>query len=623
MHFICRSFSGNSESKSWSRYWENDPDDPILKSTKGHLFALININSTEEKELNSIGHDINYEFNQTYFNSENNLDILTNLSQSIDSIVKNPLYSDYKIDFITAVILNDQLHLSILGDCKVIFKRHDQISILLNGLEDKVENLTGPIKNKDRIFLLTNSFFEKITWQKIKQFLSDPKIQNIEENFLSAIYALPSTIDDLQSNLAAAFIEIESEDQEILVAEDNNKPVVSETIVTVEKPNFNFSKIFQFFKKFKKNNSIFVSHHETKETDKRKKISLLLGIILIIGLFFSIFFGYKKNKAQKIENQYQNLKTEIETQIENINKTKSLSLDSAREAATIAQTTIEKMVALKIHQDQIEIYNSQLETILSQTGSPESFVPDFLYDTSNIVSNPQFQKLIFSDNKIYLLDSENGRIDYFDINNKSTKSVLISEKIKSAVNFTLDKTSLYLINKEAISLVEKTDITTKISLADINPTDFKFWNGAAYVLDSGNQTIWKFNPNSSGFSKAQNWLKNDAKLDLGATSLSINGKVWVLHQNGSVVPCLSGVKSEFKPSQDSQFTKTNNLDVTLEKELLTFVDNDNIIYLYQKTGELLSKFNLGDLKIKDITFNEVSSSIYILCSDQKIYFIKF
>jgi hypothetical protein len=630
MHFICRSFSGNSESKSWSRYWENDPDDPSLKSTKGHLFALININSPEEKDLSSIGHDISFEFNQNYFNSENDLDILTNLSQSVDSIIKNPLYTDYKIDFMAVVVVNDQLYLATFGESKIVFKRQDGISILLDSFDSKIETLTGSIKNQDRIFLLTNSFFEKITWKKIKQFLSDPKVENIEENFLSAIYSL-----DDQKNLAAAFIEIESEDEQIpVVVEDNDQsvssepvnlePIVPESTPVIKKSKFNFSKIFQIFKKIKKDNSVFVSHHQTKEVDKRKKISLLIGLLLIIGLSLSIYCGFRKNKNQKIENQYQTLKVEIEIQIENINKTKNLSLDSAREAAIVAQETIEKLIALKVHQGEIENYNAQLKTILSQTGSSKNFAPDFLYDTNNIVSNPKFQKLIFNDNKIYLLDSQNGRIDYFDINNKSTKSLLISEKIKSTINFALDKTNLYLINKEEISLIEKKDITKKITLTDINPLDFKFWNGAAYVLDSTNKTIWKFNPNAAtDFSDAQNWLKNDTKLDSDAVSLAINGKIWILYKDGSIVPYSSGVKSEFKPSQDSEFTKTNNLDVTLEKELLIFIDNGNTIYLYQKTGELLSKYNLGDLKIEDIAFNEANNSIYILCSDQKIYFIKF
>ncbi|MDD2225337.1 MAG: hypothetical protein PHP97_04245 [Candidatus Shapirobacteria bacterium] len=607
MHFICRSFSGNSESNSWSRYWENDPDDPFLKSTKGHLFALINISSDEEKELNSIGHDINFEFNQNYFNSENNLDILNNLQQSINSIVKNPLYSDYQIDFSLAVILNNQLFLATFGNSKVILKRQNQISLLLNNSGNQIETLTGQIENQDRIFLLTNSFFEKITWQKIKLFLSDPKIENVEENFLSAIFSLKD-----QKDLAAALIEIEEDYQ------DDQDLTINPTI-NIEKPNFNFSKISQIITDHKKDSSVFISHHEIKEVGKRKKISLLLGIILIIGLSCSIYFGLQKNKTQKTEKQYQELKTEIVSQIENINQTKNLSLDSASEAATVAQNTIEKMVALKIHQDEIENFNSQLKTILSQTGSSESYVPDFFYDTSNIVSNPQFKKIIFNDNKIYLLDSINGRIDYLDVDSKSTKSVLISEKIKSAINLTLDKTNLYLMNQDNISLVDKSDVTSKISLVDVKPTDFKFWNGSAYVVDSENQTIWKFTPNSSGFSKAQNWLKNDAKLDLGAISLSINGKIWVLHQNGTVVPYLSGVKEDFTPSQTSQFIKTDNLDVTQEKELLSFVDNDNTIYLYQKSGELLSKYNLGQLKVSDIAFDEKNNVLYILGTDQKIY----
>jgi len=623
MHFICRSFSGNSESKSWSRYWENDPDDIALKSTKGHLFALININSDENKDLSSIGHDISYEFNQAYFNFENNSDILINLDQSINFIVKNPLYSNYKIDLITAVVLENQLYLAAFGESKVIFKRQEKISILLNTQDNQIETLTGPIENQDRLFLLTNIFFEKITWSKIKNFLSEPKIQDIEENFLSAIYSLPLS-DNYQSNLAAAFIEIESNDQELLNTQNSDKLNTFNQTTNIKKNNFNLFKIFTLLNKFKKDKSVFISHHETKETSKRKKISLLIGIVLILVLFFSIYSGYQKNRKQKTENEYQTLKTEIENQIDNINKIKSLSLDDAREAATVAQKTIEKMLFLKINQDQTELFNNQLKNILSQTGSSKNSSHNFLFDTNTIISNPQFQKMIFNDNKIYLLDPQNGRIDYFNIDTKLAKSILISEKIKSSINFAIDKNNIYLMNQNEITLIEKNNLTSKIKFENIDPIDFKLWNSAVYVLDNNNRAIWKFNPNAAtGFSKAQNWLKNDAKLDLNSQSLSINGKIWVLYQNGIVTPYLTGVKDIFRPSQESQFIKTDHLDVTLEKELLSFVDNENTIYIYQKTGELLKKFNLGNLKINDIAFNESNNSIYILCSDQKIYFIKF
>lgn len=592
MHFTCRSFSGNSESKSWSRYWENDPDDPFLKSSKGHLFALVNISSNDDKELNSIGHDINFEFNQNYFNPENKLDTLSNLQQSINSVIKNPLYSSYKIDFTAVIILDQKIFIAATGDTKIILKRQNQISILLNNPLNQIDTLTGTIQNHDRLFLLTNSFFEKISWQKIKLFLSDEKIETIEENFLSSIFSL---VD--QRDLAAALIEIESDETEFTPPSPIN---------TFQKPQ-----------------SVFISHHLTKEVGKRRKLIAVIGIILLIILSVSFYFGRRKTISQKTEAQYQQLKTEIDTQIENINKTKSLNLDSAREIANNAQSIITQMSTLKIHTDEVQNYSSQLTSILSQTGSSESYNPDTFYDTSNIASNLQFEKIIFNDNKIYLLDPTNGRIDYINVETKSTKSVLKSEKIKNALNFALDKTNFYLMNKEGINLIGKDDISNKITFENISPTDFKFWNGSAYVLDSTNQTIWKYTPNSTGFSDAQNWLKNDAKLNLGAISISINGKIWILYQNGTVVPYLSGVKDSFTPNQTSQFTQTDSIDVTQEKELLSFVDNKNTIYLYQKSGELLKKFNLGDLNIKDITFNEAANLIYVLCSDQKIYSIKF
>jgi hypothetical protein len=93
----------------------------------------------------------------------------------------------------------------------------------------------------------------------------------------------------------------------------------------------------------------------------------------------------------------------------------------------------------------------------------------------------------------------------------------------------------------------------------------------------------------------------------------------VLYQNGTVSPFLSGSKDSFTPSQSSQFTKADNIIVTQEKELLSFVDNNNIIYLYQKTGELLKKFNFGEFKINSIAFDEKNNFIYILGVDQKLY----
>ena len=614
MHFTCRSFSANSESPSWSRFWENESDDSTIKSTKGHLFGLINLNSGDNKDLNSIGHDISYELNQIYFNSETTTDTLNNLQQAINSVTQNPLYADYQIDLLIAVVLNNQLYLAITGDCQVILKRHDQISLLLSGAYGQTEILSGPIQNQDRIFLLTNSFFEKITWVKIKQYLSDPKIQNVEENFLSAIYSLND-----QKDLAAAFIETEVEEN-LVVTEDNNQTTVFEPIINIAQQKSNF---LSLFKKNKKTDSVFVVNHQTNELNKRKKFSIITISLLLIILVSSVYFGHQKNQSNKNEQQYQQLKSQLEDQINKINQTKTLNFDSATSIANEAQKTLSQILALNLHPDEIEKYNSELKNFLSQTGSSTNFTPDFVYDVSQIVNQSQFKKIIFNNNQLYLFDPTNGRLDSFNPKNQSTKNLISSPKLKTATNFVFDNTNLYILSPEGISLLEKNSLTSKIKFDKLSATDFKFWNGAAYVLDSTNQSIWKFTPNSTGFSKAQSWLKNNDKLDTNSTSLSIDGKIWVLAQNGLISSYLSGVKNEFNPNQNPQYSNTDHLNVAPNKDILAFSDNGNIVYLFQKSGELLSKFNLGELKINDLTVDEASNLIYLLGLDQKIYSIKF
>jgi hypothetical protein len=140
-----------------------------------------------------------------------------------------------------------------------------------------------------------------------------------------------------------------------------------------------------------------------------------------------------------------------------------------------------------------------------------------------------------------------------------------------------------------------------------------------YIVDNSNQSIWKFVPNSSGFSAPQNWLKDGTKLNIGSNSLSIDGKVWILSESGQITPYLSGVKDNFRTKQTTSFSKASLLNTDADSDFLAFVDDSKFIYVYKKTGELNSKFNLSKFKIVDLTIDSVNKTIYFLASDQKIY----
>ena len=612
MHFICRSFIGKNNPTCWSQYWENEPDDE-LKLTKGHLFGLINLKNNQADESVTIGHDIIAEINQLYF-SQNQDDINLSLKNSLNILSQNPIFLNYQIELVLVVVQNNHVFLATLGTNSCILQRNSQISLIVSGKSNQVILSHGPILDNDRLLLTSSKFVDTITWEKIKTILVDTKIQNIEENFMSLLY---STSD--QNQISAVLIECHQDNQDIVtktetqtLVEDNNVPPVEPPSPIPTPPLYP-----------QKPDSIYVHHQSNFKVSRRKKTQLIIAIILIIGLCISIYYGNQKNKSIKAESSFNSLKTELEQKLNNINTIKGLDLDAASQVAKEAKDIANQMSKLNVHQQEISQYQSQIDTILSQTGSDDNFSPQMVQDTSFIVSQPQFSQLYFSNNNLYLLDSTKGRVDVFNPQNKSNQNLIISDAIKSATNLLFSNDNAYLFKENKLSLIEKNNLLPKFDFSSLDTplsiTDIDFWNGSLYVLDNQNQSIWKLTPNSSSFSSPQKWLKNDSKLEIGANSLAIDGQIWVLNHSGQINLYTSGVKDKFDQKQKNNFTKTFSLITSPDSDFIVFNDNSQFIYVYKKNGEFSSKYNLSKFKIIDLAFDSNNKIIYFLSSDQKIY----
>jgi len=628
MHFICRSFIGKSEGGFWSRYWENESDDASIKFSKGHLFALVNLHSSIDQDLNALGHSLITEFNQNYFESNPQAFIPNSLAQSLETILSNPTFSTIEIDLVAVVVINHQLYSFCFGNTKLILKRHQQISILIDNFNQVPQVINGTIDDHDRLLLSSGEFFQQIGWDNIKTFISDPKIQSLEENFLSSLYSLND-----QKFVSAAFIQADYDDEEITSSLDQviiptPEPNLSQNnFSTTPKKSF-LSSLFPFFKgnTGSSGKGLFVSSSQSKQQFRRSYLKILFCIISFLALSLSLFFGIRQSQIKKSENSYQKLKVELDAKIENINQLKSLNFDDAKTVAQSAKEIVIKMAELKVNSEEVYLYQQKIDQFLAQTGEESSPQASF-YDLTKINKDANYSSFIFQDQKLYLLDHTNGRLDSLIISSKADQPISADAKLKSALDFTLTDSKFYLLFSDNISLLDKNTITSKIKFADssdnITPTAFDIWNSAIYVLDSTNQSVLKFNPNSTGFSKAQTWLKDSQKTAANTNSISIDSQIWVLSSAGQVTPYLSGKKESFTLNQTQNFINTTNLTVAPDGDYLAFVDNQQIVYVVKKTGELILKSNLGKIKIADITLDSANKLLYVLGQDQKIYSLNF
>lgn len=635
MHFSCRTFIGTPSPDFWSQYWENEPDDFSLVAKRGHLFGLISLYQTSSSsDLKQIGRQIIEDIDSAYF-SDNQLDlsIPLALTQSLEQTLSTHRDQDYQISLQICVIYQSTAYFIIYDSGHISLCRSLQVSSLVNTSQiENLEVISGPVQDGDKILLSTSAFIEKISWDQIKNTLVEAKIQTIEEDFLSRLYS-----QDDQSKLAAALIQVhtdESDDltHQILTTPEPVQPeishpsTVSRSFKLPSKTAF-FSQIKNIISQVSQPRPLYATSPSSPQAEKRKKINLIIAIVLLVALAFSSIFAFQKNQAEQKESRYQTTKLELQNKIKEAQTIKNLDLNSAQEFAREAQKILDEMKKLELYPQETDTFQTEINNLLSQTGSAQAFQPESFYNTTIINKQAKYRRLYLSDTTLYLLDIQNHRLDSLDITNKSTKNITQDDDLSKVLYFAKDLDNYFFISSDTLYQLTENKLISKVDLADINPglsvSDFAFWNSSAYILDSANNTIWRLPPSASGFSTPTEWLKDNQTLPYNPVSIAINGKIWILSQSGQIVPYLQGIKNDYDNPLSESFSSANHLVTTLETDILAFSTADNQIFILNKQGQSIAKYNFDKLEISDLAIDEAGNRLFVLCSDQNIYQLAF
>lgn len=613
MHFTCRSFIGISSGQNfWSQYWENEPDDATSRGSRGHLFGLISLSADEDP--GKTGHDIIAEVNQVYFSDTTSLP-LSALEQTLKTVTENPLYQLDSLSLVLAAVIDHSLYLAVYDTGHVFLVRGSQFAHLVAGKTGQVVTLSGPVRAQDKIFLLNQNFLENFTLEKVKVLLAPHEIEAIEESALSHLHSLSD-----QTGLAAALIQVQA-DEDDNISNSPSDTFEPSPVTPPPVPQPRPQRRFSLFSR-RRRQGVYVSPRQLNQLQQRKKINIALSIILLSALAVSCYFGFRKNQAHQAEVKYQRLKSQLEEKLATATTVRSLNLDSALEIAQEAQTVYDQLSALNLHPDETTAFESKISNILTTTGASQGSPSDSFYDLSLIVDDPSYSQIYLSGSTLYLLDSAQGRIDTLDVSDKSVGRVVESDKFQAITRLVEIDRQLFVLTDNGVYRVDGPRLSPQIDFADFDNqpqiVDFATWNSAIYLLDTANSTIWKVAPTASGYGTPQEWLKSGQNLPQDATSLAINGQIWVISSSGQVTPFDRGNRADFSQPSVSDITSADNLVTHPEFDFIIFSTANSVI-VYGKDGQAPSRYNFGDTGILDIGLDVSSSSLYILGSDQKLH----
>ncbi len=175
---------------------------------------------------------------------------------------------------------------------------------------------------------------------------------------------------------------------------------------------------------------------------------------------------------------------------------------------------------------------------------------------------------------------------------------------------------------------------TNVAMAENNDLGFVsgmyFYAGNLYLLDTASSQLWRYRPSGESYTfEPEPYFPTEISVNLSTVvDAAIDGNVWLLHPNGTILQYFSGAQELFTldfadpPFSEAVSIWANEAETT-GGHLYVADAASNRILIFNKEGRLLKQLMPGDHpgilnNLRDIYVDEISNYLYAL-TDQALY----
>jgi hypothetical protein len=373
----------------------------------------------------------------------------------------------------------------------------------------------------------------------------------------------------------------------------------------------------------------------TKILNFKKKILLAIAMLSLIAILINIQISSHTKKIEETNAIYQQLVADIEKKENQIEANLLYSNDKG------AQNLFSELSALlenfpkdtEAQKQQYEDFQAKLKDQLNKvrkaevTDSPEMIVdlrninPDAAPDNLNFVA--ESGNLYSADTKqksVYIIGIKDKTVTTVADLNAETASLSISAATSENTISYFNGTSIIELDAAANQL-KNLAITTTAVLNDFTAADS--YGGRFYIMNKTKNQIYRFAKSGNAYGSPVVW--NNESLDLSqASDIAIDGYVYIINNDGSIMRLLRGNKTEFSLEQIDPVLQAPALIKTNESSNFIYVGEpkEKRVVVYDKKGQFIIQYTSAAFdNLKDFSVDEKNKSIYVLSGD-KIYAIK-
>jgi hypothetical protein len=361
------------------------------------------------------------------------------------------------------------------------------------------------------------------------------------------------------------------------------------------------------------------------EPKKRSRKASFIGIVFLGLLGVSIYFGMNKREENLARQAYEPELAAAEHDYSEALELFPISESRARELILKSRATAVRLQDEGVEDERLTALINSISSNLGEVAGIYDSPASMFLDLTIVASGFDPKDLALSDGTIRVLDSAGKRLVGIEVENKRTDIIAGSEYLPDAL-----QTAAYADRSFVLSSDGVREVTGDVDLVidsewDSDKVLITAFAGNFYILDKGNNQIWRYPGVRGGFLEKDAWLGEGFTIDLGeAISWAIDGAIWTINENGEFKNYSLGAPTIFKVSGNSMpFSQVKAIYTDEESRFVYVLDSGNSrISVINKNGQYEGEYIAPELtNAIDLVVDEETGSILFL-SDKKLYIIE-
>lgn len=610
--------TGDTSDSDWVQVHDFRPEGEEKFNNKGHLFAVFSA-KIDKSGIDKVvvGREIITRLHEEYFGKVDS-GAFSALAQAVDKVSKEFLESLGKVEIAAVAVVRETVYSAAVGGAQVSILRNAMLADILVSNKG-VASASGHPNGEDVLILGTRAFFDNYSDGQIKAALQGKSADAAVE----ALAPSAHSADD-SGKIAAAILKF-SEEPKFKIRETEGQTTDLKVAGGTKK---GFGIVGRAKKSFKRlgeklpEKQIKVREHSLDEaqTGGKRKVAASVGIILLLLLSVSIFFGVKQKEKKDFESSYKTRLTESKFKFEEAVGLFEIDPKRARELFSESKKTVDGLIGEGIDAQEVLELSQSINESMGMILGEYKVDPEMFLDLSLLSDGFSGKDLAASAEKIYVLDQQGEKAVSIDFQTKRSEVTVGPDQLDGADKLAAYAERIFVIESGEIYEVSENE---KDSIEKLGASEIliKAYAGNLYALEKSLSSIWRIPGTDEGFASKKNWLAEGVEPDFSRiVSWAIDGTIWLLSESGKVSRYSLGNQINFEVS--GVFPPITSATDLYTNDRLQFVylleSESGRVVVIDKKGGYIAQYISEDIKeAKKIVVSEKEKKM-ILLTGQKL-----